>query len=96
MKVGIIGYPLVGKSALYRAAAQGRAKGDVTAVPVPDPRFDTIVAQVEPKKSTPATVILHDDIESSLETGENDAGAHRQQRDSVLRFRSLRIHHFEA
>ena len=64
MKVGIIGYPLVGKSALYRAAAQGRAKGDVTAVSVPDPRFDTIVAQVQPKKSTPATVILHDDIEA--------------------------------
>ncbi|HXH60150.1 MAG TPA: DUF933 domain-containing protein [Fimbriimonadaceae bacterium] len=63
MKVGIIGYQQVGKSTLYRAAAQGHAKGDVTAVPVPDPRFDRIVAQVQPKKSTPATVILHDDIE---------------------------------
>ena len=64
MKVGVIGYPLVGKSALYRAAAQGQAKGEVTAVPVPDPRFDRIVAQVQPKKQTPATVILHDDIEA--------------------------------
>lgn len=64
MNVGIIGYPLVGKSSLYRAAAQGHAKGDMTAVPVPDPRFDKIVAQVQPKKQTPATVILHDDIDA--------------------------------
>lgn len=63
MKVGIIGYAQSGKSTLYRAAAQGQAKGDVTAVPVPDPRFDAIVAKIQPKKTTPATVILHDDIE---------------------------------
>ena len=63
MKVGVIGFPQTGKSTLYRAAAQGQAKGEVTAVPVPDPRFDRIVAQVQPKKQTPATVILHDDIE---------------------------------
>jgi ribosome-binding ATPase YchF (GTP1/OBG family) len=69
MKVGVIGYPQVGKSALYRAAAQGQAKGEVTAVPVPDPRFDRIVAQVKPKKETPATVILHDDIESIAGSG---------------------------
>lgn len=69
MKVGVIGYPLVGKSALYRAAAQGQAKGEVTAVPVPDPRFDRIVAQVQPKKQTPATVILHDDIEAIAGSG---------------------------
>ncbi len=64
MKVGIIGFSQSGKSTLYRAAAQGRAKGDVTAVPVPDPRFDKIVGLVQPKKSTPATVILHDDVEA--------------------------------
>lgn len=63
MKVGIIGFEGAGKSTLYRAAAQGHAKGDVTAVPVPDPRFDRIVAQVNPKKITPATVILHDDLD---------------------------------
>ena len=68
MNVGVIGFPQVGKSTLYRAAAQGHAKGEVTAVPVPDPRFDRIVAQVRPKKATPATVILHDDIES-VQTG---------------------------
>lgn len=69
MKVGLIGYPLVGKSSLYRAASLGSAKGDVTAVPVPDARFDRIVEQVRPKKQTPATVILHDDIEPIQPTG---------------------------
>lgn len=65
MKVGLIGFGASGKSTLYRAASRGLAKGDVTAVPVPDPRFDAIVAQVKPKKVTPATVVLHDDLESA-------------------------------
>lgn len=64
MKVALIGYGQSGRSSLYRAASRGLAKGDVTAVPVPDERFDTIVAQVKPKKQTPATVILHDDLEA--------------------------------
>ncbi|MCU0315967.1 MAG: YchF family ATPase [Fimbriimonadaceae bacterium] len=63
MKVALIGFSQSGRSTVYRAAAKGQAKGDVNAVPVPDPRFDTIVAQVKPKKQTPATVILHDDLE---------------------------------
>ena len=63
MKVALIGYSASGRSTLYRAASRGLAKGDVTAVPVPDPRFDTIVAQVKPKKQTPASVILHDDLD---------------------------------
>lgn len=69
MKVGLIGYPQVGKSTVYRAAAQGHSKGTVTAVPVPDPRFDKIVDQVKPKKVTPASVIFEDDIESIQPTG---------------------------
>ena len=64
MKVALIGYAASGRSTLYRAAARGLAKGDVTAVPVPDERFDTIVAQVKPKKQTPASVILHDDLDA--------------------------------
>lgn len=68
MNVGLIGYASSGKSTLYRAAARG-AKGDVTAVPVPDERFDAIVRQVNPKKVTPATVILHDDLDSAQGTG---------------------------
>lgn len=69
MKVGLIGYPSAGKSTLYRAAALGQARGDVTAVPVPDPRFEAIVAQVKPKKVTPATVVLHDDLEDAATSG---------------------------
>ncbi|HEY0868321.1 MAG TPA: DUF933 domain-containing protein [Fimbriimonas sp.] len=69
MKVALIGYSQSGRSTLYRAAAQGMAKGDVTAVPVPDSRFDAIVAQVKPKKVTPATVILHDDLDPISSTG---------------------------
>jgi ribosome-binding ATPase len=69
MKVALVGYPSSGRSSLYRAAARGLAKGDVTAVPVPDERFDAIVAQVKPKKQTPATVILHDDLEAVAPAG---------------------------
>ncbi len=63
MKVAVVGFSQAGKSTLYRAAAQGQAKGEVTAVPVPDERFDTIVQQVQPKKATPATVILQDGLD---------------------------------
>ncbi len=69
MKVALIGYNQTGRSTLYQAAARGLAKGDVTAVPVPDERFDAIVAQVKPKKQTPATVILHDDLDPITGTG---------------------------
>jgi len=69
MKVALIGYSASGRSSLYRAAARGLAKGDVTAVPVPDERFDAIVAQVKPKKQTPATVILSDDVEPVASSG---------------------------
>jgi GTP-binding protein YchF len=69
MKVAIIGYAQAGKSTFYRAGARGLAKGEITAVPVPDDRFDTIVAQVKPKKQTPATVILHDDVEPANGSG---------------------------
>jgi GTP-binding protein YchF len=69
MKVGLIGYGQSGRSALYRAAARGLAKGSVTAVPVPDERFDAIVTQVKPKKQTPATVTLDDDVDAIAGSG---------------------------
>jgi GTP-binding protein YchF len=74
MRAGLIGFACSGRTTLYRAAAGGEAKGDVTAVPVPDPRFDRIVAQVKPKKATPATVILHDDIEGAHGAGQRMLG----------------------
>ncbi len=69
MRVAIIGYPQSGRSSLYRAAARGLAKGDITAVPVPDERFDRIVKQVQPKKSTPVTVMLDDGLEAISGSG---------------------------
>src|SRR5271165_3966328 len=69
MRVAIIGYGQSGRSTLYRAAAHGLAKGDVTAVPVPDSRFDRIVAQVQPKKVTPTTVMLDDGLEAISGSG---------------------------
>ena len=64
MEVGLIGFTGSGKSALYRSAAGGHPKGDLTAVPVKDERFHKIVEQVKPKKVTPATVVLHDNFGS--------------------------------
>jgi len=69
MKVALIGYQGSGKSTLYRAAARGLAKGDVTTVPVPDAQFPTIVKPAQSKNATPATVILHDDVEAANGTG---------------------------
>lgn len=69
MKAVLIGYSYVGKSTLFRAVAGPTGKGDIAAVPVPDPRFDAIVAQVKPKKATPATVTLSDDAEPIQPTG---------------------------
>jgi hypothetical protein len=69
MNVALIGYPSVGKTTLYQAAARGTAKGSVTSVPVPDPRFDKIVASVRTKKATPATVLFRDDLPSISPTG---------------------------
>lgn len=69
MNVALIGYAQSGRSSLYKAAARGLAKGDVTAVPVPDERFDAIVEQVKPKKQTPATVIISDDLDPINPTG---------------------------
>lgn len=54
---------------MFQAVSFGHGRGSVAAVPVPDPRFDAIVTQVKPKKVTPATVILNDDIEDIQGSG---------------------------
>lgn len=69
MDVALIGFASSGKSTLFQAVSHGHGRGDVAAVPVPDERFDAIVAQVRPKKVTPATVILHDDVEDVQGSG---------------------------
>lgn len=69
MKVGLIGFSGAGKTTLFKACSGGQVRGDVVAVPVPDPRFDRIVSLVQPKKATPASVVLHDDLEDVAGTG---------------------------
>jgi hypothetical protein len=63
MKLGLFGFPLTGKSTLFRLltgaeAPAHAAPGDVQIAisQVPDPRLDRLTAMYEPKKRVPATV----------------------------------------
>jgi GTP-binding protein YchF len=60
MRVGIVGLPGSGKTAVFRAVARGGGREEhgshVAVVPVPDKRFDWLVQYYHPKKATPATV----------------------------------------
>ncbi|MCC6445309.1 MAG: redox-regulated ATPase YchF [Armatimonadetes bacterium] len=65
MKVGIIGLPQTGKTALFHALTRGKAQAGAAAhrdqaltgvIPVPDPRFDFLARLFTPKKVSPAAI----------------------------------------
>jgi GTP-binding protein YchF len=62
MNVGLVGFPLVGRSTLFRAVSHRHASGDLASVPVPDPRFDALCTVSGSKKHHPAHVDFHDNV----------------------------------
>lgn len=62
MKIGLIGFPFSGKTTLFTALSAGHSHEGVASVPLPDPRLETLVALVHPKKVTPVHLEWHDDL----------------------------------
>ncbi|MCH8274556.1 MAG: redox-regulated ATPase YchF [Armatimonadetes bacterium] len=69
MRAGLIGYAYSGKTTLFQAVAIGHAHGDVASVPVPDPRFDRLCEDIQPKKRTHASVEIVDNAARIPEPG---------------------------
>jgi GTP-binding protein YchF len=84
MKVGLIGFAGSGKTTLLDAVSGGNRKGDLVAVPVPDPRFEAICAAVQPKKRVPATVEILDNAASLRASGSQGGFAESARRMDVL------------
>jgi GTP-binding protein YchF len=64
VKVPLLGFPLSGKTTLFRALAGAHlsttGETHLAAVPVPDPRLDLLAQRERPKKTTYATLVLVD------------------------------------
>lgn len=64
MRIGIIGLPASGKSAVYRLLTQGQpshhavrpGEASIAVVKIPDPRLDRLASLFKPKKVTPASI----------------------------------------
>ena len=63
MRIGLFGFPMTGKSTLFRLltgaeiqAHGGRGEAQVGVSKVPDPRLDKLAAIYNPKKVVPATI----------------------------------------
>ena len=84
MKVGLIGYSGSGKTTLLDAVSGGNRKGDLVAVPVPDPRFDAICAAVQPKKRVPVTVEILDNAANLRASGSQSGFAEAARKMDVL------------
>jgi len=69
MKVAIIGYAFSGKTTLFHAISGGHFRGDVSAVRVPDSRFEALCNDVQPKKRTHATLEFWDNAVRVPEVG---------------------------
>jgi GTP-binding protein YchF len=84
VKVGLIGYAGSGKTTLLDAVSGGKRKGDLVAVPVPDPRFEAICAAVQPKKRVPVTVEILDNAATLRASGSQAGFAEAARRMDVL------------
>ena len=67
MQLAVIGFPLSGKSTVFKALTGGKgestargAKAALGMVKVPDPRLDVLAAMFKPKKNTPAEITYLD------------------------------------
>jgi GTP-binding protein YchF len=70
MIVGLLGYPITGKTTLFEAVCGAHHGADVGSVIVPDARFDYIVSVTKPKKVTPHHIEFQDNA-ARIEPGEH-------------------------
>lgn len=81
-KVGITGPAGSGKSTFWRAVTGGGSKGDVAAVPVPDPRLDRLVEMHASRSRVPAQIEVVD-IHETARTA-SAATARLREMDAIV------------
>lgn len=93
MKVGLIGLPATGKTALFHALTKGEGspvgggrEGFVGVVTVPDKRYDFAVELFNPKKRTPAAIEF---LDGAASIGSGQAGSQKFGSDFFSGIRSV-------